>query len=334
MHNVNKRAIAARFYCNTTSPLHTTRQEYDNLVRSSHFVLGSTIRGATLKTMIEMVECPNMQALKDTENRLEISRIHSECHLACPVKCFFAYPPIAYFSFGIFRPEDIERLSVRLGIERETASVAQGSIATLEGIPSGKHFTFEILLLGECINVLPFLETSIRMCGETEGIGRYRSVGYGKFKLEKVEKTSFKNRIEPLLRDMDVMITNKTVKMVFKSPFIIGNGMEMYPSKDVELINSISRDLLESVNRISKYTTSLEITGAQFNIKPDFISRFSYENGRRENRLVATQGSSLILHFKEISDILKEELSIATLLGIGEWSEVGFGRFEVQDVRE
>ena len=63
-------------------------------------------------------------------------------------------------------------------------------------------------------------------------------------------------------------------------------------------------------------------------IRPDFISRFSYEQGLRQNRLVAWPGSSLSFDWPEAFD--EDGLVLALTLGIGEWSEWGFGRFRVE----
>lgn len=328
MFQVND-GIFLRFYCQTTTPFHTTSREYTNLVKSASFILGSTIRGAVLKTMIELFPCPMMNRLKDAQNSKEVSDIHSQCSLECPVKPFFTYPSQCNFSFGFFKAEDVDRFSTRIGIERQTASVAEGSIVTFESITPEKQFSFDVILFGECMNALPLLKTAVKVCGETEGIGRYRSIGYGKFKLDKAEEESFMDSVKSKMNGIDRVISDKIIKITFKTPFVIGNGMEIYPLKNRELIEKFSRDLLKSVNRVVRDTSPINIENIEFGIKPDFISRFSYENGMRENRLVAGPESVLTLHLREINDTLTKQLIIASILGIGEWNEWGFGRFNI-----
>ena len=74
----------------------------------------------------------------------------------------------------------------------------------------------------------------------------------------------------------------------------------------------------------------LAIERVDARLRPDFIGRFSYERGLRENRLVAWAGSEMTLHLSHGASDLSEQLAIASILGIGEWSEWGYGRFEVK----
>ncbi|MBT9165182.1 MAG: hypothetical protein DDT23_01197 [candidate division WS2 bacterium] len=146
--------IFLRFYCRTTTPFHTTSREYTNLVKSASFILGSTIRGAVLKTMIELFPCPMMNRLKDAQNSKEVSDIHSKCSPECPMKPFFTHSFLSNFSFGFFKSEDVDRFSTRIGIERETASVAEGSIVTFESLSPPRSFEFDVFLFGECLKAL------------------------------------------------------------------------------------------------------------------------------------------------------------------------------------
>ena len=62
-------------------------------------------------------------------------------------------------------------------------------------------------------------------------------------------------------------------------------------------------------------------------LEVDICSRFSYETGQRENRLVATPGSTLTLAPEaQLTPADRQALAAASVIGVGEWCEMGFGR--------
>jgi hypothetical protein len=93
--------------------------------------------------------------------------------------------------------------------------------------------------------------------------------------------------------------------------------------------------LATEIQRIASQVTGdelapLPIERVDFRLKPEFVGRFSYERGLRENRLVAWQGSQMKLHPENEVVLNCVQLGLAAVLGIGEWNHWGFGRFRLQ----
>lgn len=317
-----------RFECRTTSPFHTSRQEYANLIKCAPFILGSTIRGGLLKYLIE-TNCSSekIAMLRSMSDPEEVARFHRGCEVDCLVRPFFAEESLAWFSFGRFTEESYVSMT-RIAIGRENRSVAQGAIVNIEAIEPGTEFVFEITLFDEALTTVDAIRPAINQVGRMHGLGRLRSIGFGQFEVLDAEGSDFADHVDERVHALPFF--NGELKMVFTTPFVLGKGMNPYPIAGQELAKQIAEDLQATVSRaVEEEMAPIPIDHVDVRLKPDFVGRFSYERGLRENRLVAWVGSEITLHLSDGVHDLSEQLAIASILGIGEWSEWGYGRFEV-----
>lgn len=328
----------------TTSPFHSTRQQYASLVQTAPFILGSTLRGALLSTMIRQIDCPQWIRLKKETDSKNISDIHTNCDISCSVKYFFLSYQII-FSFGLFNvdnklSEDNETLyqrTTRIAIERENNSVSEGAIVNIETILPETPFIFEIILLGDALNHRENIKRAILNMPLGEGIGRYRSIGFGQFQIDTIEEFDLVEIIEQQLSDIKKVNGQKRIRLILSTPLVLGDekGMVFPFSNRKILIDRLSKEIKSKVEVITrKESTTISIKDIEMKITPDYIHRFSYEIQNKENRLVARAGSEVILHFEDITTELYQQLAIASLIGLGEWSDWGYGRFKVKSLRE
>ncbi len=320
------------FHCLTTSPFHTTRQRYANLVKCAPFIMGSTLRGALLDALIR-TRCPpelisHLRVLDDPE---AIAQLHRDCPETCPVKSFFARPPRIWFSFGEFDEKELDyRMMTRIGLSRETLSVSEGAIFTIEAITPDVPFSFEVSLLGVARAVVDDVIAAVKQVVEVGGIGGFRSIGLGRFDLvEEPEHTTLDERLYDAMTGWPQ--AGERAEMVFTTPFVLGSEMEPQALQGEVLACRIA----QAIDRVAveaghEGDGALPVGRVDVRLRPEFVGRFSFERGLRENQLVAWPGSSLGFEWPETVD--GDALALAAVLGIGEWNHWGFGRFSLQRV--
>lgn len=328
--------IVLHFRGRTTSPFHSTRQEFANLIKCSPYILGSTIRGALLKRLIERGLCPHLDLVRVPHTDAELAEIHRDCAL----HSFFPAAndlPSAWFSFGHFRRGDGTELSAeelasryrshtRIALERASSSVSEGAIATLESIAPDTPFAFDIVLFGDARAHADALIDAAHATGEGEGWGRFRSIGFGQFVIERAERESFEEWIERARWMVEAGTSEVTFEFV--TPYVLSRGDNQLPSFDSTLAALRVRDEIAAVVQTvggSEFTGVLD--RADLTIRPEFISLFSYERGMRQNSLVSLEGSWVVVRFTGDTDEIARALTWASVLGIGVWNERGFGRF-------
>jgi len=319
-----------RFHCRTTSPFHTTRQRYANLVKCAPFIMGSTLRGALLDALIR-TRCPQelISRLRGLDDPKAIAEIHRDCQKTCPVKPFFAQPPRVWFSFGEFDKEKVNyRMMTRIGLSRETLSVSEGAIFTIEAIVPGVPFTFEVILLGTAQAVAHDIVAAVQLVADVGGIGGFRSIGLGRFELVgEPKRTTLDERFYEAM--IEWPRAGERTQMIFTTPFVLGSGMGPQDLQGEILAHRITRAIDEVAAKAGHdVNKALPLERVDVRLKPEFIGRFSFERGLRENQLVAWPGSSLGFEWPETVD--ENALAIAAVLGIGEWNHWGFGRFSLQ----
>ena len=318
------------FHCLTTSPFHTTRQRYANLVKCAPFIMGSTLRGALLDALIR-TRCPQeligrLRAFDDPE---VIAELHRDCPEMCPVKPFFARPPCVWFSFAEFDEEAVDyRMMTRIGLSRETRSVTEGAIFTIEAIVSGTPFTFEVILLGMAQTVTEDVVTAVKQVAAVGGVGGFRSIGLGRFELvDEPERTMLDERLYEAMSGWPR--AGEPAQMTFTTPFVLGSGMEPQALQG----EVMARRIAQAIDWVAAEAGhegdgALPLERVDVRLRPEFVGRFSFERGLRENQLVAWPGSSLGFEWPETVD--GDALVLAAVLGIGEWNHWGFGRFSLQ----
>ena len=117
--------------------------------------------------------------------------------------------------------------------------------------------------------------------------------------------------------------------MVFTTPFVLGSGMEPQALQG----EVMARWIAQAIDQVAAEADhesegALPLKWVDVRLRPEFVGRFSFERGLRENQLVAWPGSSLGFEWPETVD--GDALAIAAVLGIGEWNHWGFGRFRLQ----
>ncbi|MBC8450281.1 MAG: hypothetical protein H8D78_21315 [Chloroflexi bacterium] len=320
-----------RFHCQTTSPFHTTRQRYANLVKCAPFIMGSTLRGAVLDALIR-TRCPpeligQLRALNDPE---AIAKLHRDCPETCSVKSFFASQRRVWFSFAKFDAQELDyRMMTRIGLSRETLSVSEGAIFTIEAITPGVPFDFEVTLLAEAQAEAEDVMAAVEQVAAVGGIGGFRSIGLGRFELVgEPERTTLDERLYDAMTGWPR--AGEPAQMTFTTPFVLGSDMEPQDLQGDVLAQRIA----QAIDRVAAEAGyegdgALPLERVDVRLKPEFVGRFSFERGLRENQLVAWPGSSLGFAWPETVD--EDALAIAAVLGIGEWNHWGFGRFRLQE---
>jgi hypothetical protein len=276
------------YRCRLTSPFHTTRQEYAGLWKCAPFVLGSTLRGALL--------------------------------------------PRAYFSFGRF-PDEVERQMeshARIAIERVHGSVAEGALLSVEVVPAGTPFEFDVLLPDDDGTLARIVEEGTRQMAGTTGLGGLRSIGMGQFAIEKegVTLRSLADHVADLCAHLPLYLDEGPVRLTFTTPYVLSDGQSPWSGDPKVLAHRLKGELAEAARAAGVEVSLPVIEHVGAALRPDFVGRWSYERGCRENRLVAWPGSTLTLHLGEPGD-LETVLALAQTFGLGDWAEWGFGRFEV-----
>jgi len=196
------------FECKLISPFHSSLHMYSNVYTCSSYVLGTTLRGAILRFLIERY-CSALEELnKDNPG------FHSKCQEDCPIKRLFSAP--TRFSFGVFKEEKTVLLS-RVGISRESRSAYQGALLTLDA----KYGTFRFNVMLPDSSLSCYVKEGIDLAGRWGGIGRYRGVGWGRF-------TSELNDYEPEQID-----TGERLRFRFKTPYVLQQGNHPPITKDI-----------------------------------------------------------------------------------------------------
>jgi len=316
-----------QFHCRLTSSFHTTRQEYASLWKCAPFIPGSTLRGAALSHLIQVHCTPERIAtLEGLEEPEEIAAFHCRCEEDCPVRSFFAEPSPVCFSFGQFEGKWRFQEQTRIALAREAGSVAEGAIVSVETVEAGTPFTFEVCLLGS--GPTPeVIEAGVRGAAGV-GIGGLRSIGLGQFAVKKVTSRPLGDHVADLRVHLPLHLDEGPLRLTFTTPYVLADGQSSWDGDPEALAQRLEAEL-EGAAQAAGVEVSLPGIGwVDAALHPDFIGRWSYERGCRENRLVAWPGSTLTLHLSEPGD-LETALALAQAFGLGDWATWGFGRFEV-----
>jgi len=263
---------------------------------------------------------------------MAIEAVHRTCTLDCPVKPFFAESPLAWFSFGQFEGEEHERyrFSTRIALARDAASVAEGAIVTIEAIRPGVPFAFSVTLLDGAQEMAAAVEEAVRLSGEIEGIGRFRSIGFGQFAVGKVERIPLAEALAQVQAEWKQMPLESPLTLTLATPYLLSKGEERIPSFEyTALARRLEADMSHALEAVRYDAMAVpHLQGAECVLRPEYISHFSYELGTREHYLVAWEGSEFILHLDKLEPEVSTCLAIASLVGLGPESDLGYGRFK------
>lgn len=328
--------------CLLTSPLHITQRTYANLLRCTPFVPGTTIRGALLGYLIQQ-HCSREKILSLRHHLVpEVQRFHLECETQCPVKVLFD-PKQVVFSFGLFQGGNSEsrdyRLITRIALTRDGRAVSKGRLVTVEQIAPQAELTTAIFLFEKAGGFTSLITQALSQIGEYVGIGRFKSVGLGRFEVKKnqVSSTELNEVVQERLFQIEKVLSssNGKLKLSVATPLVLGEKSLLYSNQYQELGDNLARLFWERTSEvvqspIDDFFSPVMIKVVSVEMKPEFISRYSLENSQREGRLVLWPGSNFVIETKAFDQEALLQIAIGSILGVGEWREFGFGCFAVE----
>jgi hypothetical protein len=296
-----------KFTCRLTSSFHTSEFNYSNLYTCAPYILGSTLRGAALRCLIDEY-CTRLDDLHQDGNNPDF---HHVCLEDCDIKPLFCPP--TRFSFGSFQEdnragESNRTVYTRVGISRDRQSAAQGALVSVE-VQRG-DFTFQVM----CLNteMVCLVKKGVRWAGSRKdvGIGRFRSIGWGQFDVLCCEY------IRP-----EMPQAAKSYDFVFQTPYVMpeeaARGEIRKEILELHLRNSLpDGHSFPPIDIFEPMISSLS-----------YVRRWSDERGHKENRLVADKGSRFRVTFLEE---VNPECVYLWQWGIGDWYEYGFGSFTAE----
>jgi len=296
------------FKCRLGSPLHTAAERYSNVQTCAPYILGSTLRGAMLGQIIRR-KCPPEHFERLMANN---PGYHAECPGPCGAKSLFDFA-LTRFSFGRFPHDDPPRaFRSRVAIDRARGSVAEGALLQFEVItPTDSKsnpvcFTFEVETADESLNGL--IREAMAWAGEA-GIGAFRNQGFGRFVVEDVSMSATPPAEKAMSPDDKYLLTADT-------PYVLPAGQSFDEAFRSDLDRLLGSEWSEH------HLGEVKVQEANLG----YVGRWRYEGEKpgRETRAVALPGSTLLI---EVTSEIPAEQTSRMLRGIGDWAEVGFGRF-------
>lgn len=331
---IEKEDIILRFECWLETPFHSTEKKYKNLLKCSPYILGSTIRGQLLSNIITR-HCAEdkIKSLALLKNETEILEFHSRCELNCPVKEFIWRNKWALFiSFGEFK--NLKYRSVtRTSISRDSKAASEGNLVNIEQIEDGCDFSFEIISCND-ESIVRELKLSIENIGKEFGIGKYKKVGMGRYSIKEVTVKKVKDMIEEKISEFKTY--SEKTRLTFKTPFILHHNGSPLDLEQNQFASLFSEMLLKRNKELSEFFNlnfgfqPILIENIRTFIIPDYINRYSLEESAKKNRLIARSGSFFEFSSQNNNDTRPIQLALSSLFGVGEWADVGFGRFTIK----
>jgi hypothetical protein len=119
---------------------------------------------------------------------------------------------------------------------------------------------------------------------------------------------------------------SRQVEAEFATPLIIGKGDGQVIALDRQALPRWLQAQAEGTLHAIGMDAEFPLTDAVLMLTPEYLSRFSYESGGPQHRLVAWKGSRLKMALARDDDETTRALAALAWLGIGEWSDCGFGQ--------
>jgi CRISPR/Cas system CSM-associated protein Csm3 (group 7 of RAMP superfamily) len=329
-----REGIILRFECCLETPFHSTEKRYKNLLKSAPYILGSALRGELLGNMIiKYCAEEEIRSLSSLKEEAKVIEYHSKCELSCLIKELLWNNKWGIFvSFGEFENPEYRPIT-RIALNRDSRTSSEGSIVNLEQIEAGCNFSFEIVLHNDkkMVGEVKLLFENI---GRYFGIGRYKNVGMGRFSIKDIAVKKVKDIMNEKIAEFRAY--GKKNRLTFTTPFLLHhNGAPLdldqnqFASLFSQMLSNRSKELSEFLN-LDLDIKPIPIDFIRTYIIPDYVSRYSLEESMKKNRLVAKVGSSFELYLSKENDSLHTQLILCSMFGVGEWADVGFGRFSVE----
>jgi hypothetical protein len=330
------------FDCRLLAPYHTTQHTHRNLLRCGPYILGSSLRGVILSYLIQ-TNCREsyLAELVAKKSPAEIQKYHRSCPEDCPVKDIAGEADwLPVFSFGKFQTDFPRGLQHRVAIDRQHRTVALGRIVSIEVVPEGAEFQFSVALPASVQYRKAQFERAVREAGQWVGIGHHKSIGFGRFEVERVSGSSLSGEIARVSAEAGTLPASLRLRL--QTPMVLHERTKRFPLEASALGEALARALFERTAQVSERfdlptplpTDPITPRECRFSFRPDYVSRDSLEEGTRKNALVALPESWFDASFAEVTQLLRQQLAIAQILGIGTWADVGFGRLKAETVED
>jgi len=322
------------FKCRLETPFHSTEKRYKNLLKCAPYIFGSALRGELLSDMI-IKNCKEekITSLSFLEEEAKVLEYHSKCELSCAIKkvlCENRWNIIVSFGkFETLRPRSITRIA----LSRDSRTSSEGTIINIEQIEAGCNFSFEVVLHNDN-EIIDEVKSSFENIGQYLGIGRYKNVGMGRFSIKDIVEKKVKDVMDEKIAQFGT--SGRKYCLVFTTPFLLHHTNGPLDLDQNRFALLFSQMLLNRSKELSEFfdlkleVKHIPIECIRTYIIPDYISRYSLEESKKKNRLVAKAGSSFEVYFQNSNDSLTVQLVLCSLFGMGEWADVGFGRFSVE----
>lgn len=333
-------SLVLTFHCRLASVYHSTQHIYRNLLRCAPYILGSSLRGLILSYLIQ-TSCSEryLTDLLTKKSTPEIQQFHRSCPEECLLHDFAGgqdWLPI--FSFGEFKADFARGLQHRVAIDRQWHTVATGKIVSVEVVPERTEFQFSITLPISATKHKTEIEQSVRHVGRWIGLGRYKSIGFGRFEVERVEESFLSKELDRVRASFDGIGTNFRLRVL--THLVLHERSMQIPLEGNALGEALGQILADRTSEIMERfdlpgvapLSSVVPNACRISFRPDYISRNNFEEGQRKNALVALPGSWLDVSFDQADQGLYYQLAVAEVLGTGPWADVGFGRLKVEGV--
>jgi hypothetical protein len=327
------------FSCRFTSPFHSAAHQTANLQTCAPYVLGSTLRGAVLRHLIDRY-CPSehLRGLLKSENNLEY---HRNCPQAdCPIRNLFNPKELEHtpelwtrFTFGFFvrtcpacgeettepfcprcasgqeppeapprkRPKSGLKLHHRLGIARDTRTAAAGNLLSAETRWGEFRFAVRVPRSLCCAELVEAVKKAGRF-----GVGRFRSAGWGRFEIVDCRTLS-----------PPALVPAQSQAFILRTPYVLKEE----PSPELRIFTEarLQEDLKEALGegRLQVEKAEEQVGGRIY------LRRWSYETNGRENA-VAVDPVNTTLRITFAASPTAADLQALTW-GLGRWGECGFG---------
>ncbi|MEO0294272.1 MAG: hypothetical protein ABIN61_08665 [candidate division WOR-3 bacterium] len=330
-----REGIILHFDCCLDTPFHSTEKKYKNLLKCSPYILGSSIRGELLNYLIiKNCTANNIRTLSALKKESDIIEFHSKCEIQCIVKKFLWNEKWGILlSFGQFeRPQF--RAITRIAISRESRASSGGGIVNIEQIRDGCNFSVEIVLCND-EQIIDDVKSAFKVIGLYFGIGKYKNVAMGRFSIKNMSIKKVKDVLNEKITEFRQY--EKKQRLTFITPFLLHNNSGLPIDLDQNQFAALfSKMLLNRSKELSEFfnlNLNVEptvIDSIRTYIIPDYVSRYSLEESTKKNRLVAKAGSYFDCYFGDSNQSLPTQLALCSLFGVGEWADIGFGRFSIE----
>jgi hypothetical protein len=333
----------AQFKCHLITPFHTTQRSYANLLKCAPFIPGSALRGALVGHLIQTY-CPaeRIEQLKGMKDPVAVQEFHQDCQQDCPVRTFFI-PGQVVFSSGEFadlEPARSYTSTTRIALTREERIASQGRIVSVEQIAPPAEFMFRLSLFEGTKGLIEPVGKALSDVGQYVGVGRFKSVGMGKFVVEERDTilTSLEDELENLLfRFRRIAERNgEKMRLSVATPLLMNGQNFLYGVNSSKLAQGLAQLLHDRAAECIEPSDAhrlepASIARASVRAIPEFVTRYSLESRQREGRLAIWVGSEFNLQLEGVNETTLLQLALAELLGIGEWRDWGFGRLKVTE---